>query len=111
MKNQRRWLPSKFIGIAWFMQKLIWIIAAICMAACIKTIPAVKVAEESMVQDCEYVATLSETTDPGGLFYNYLPQDSQDKILMRAANLRATHIVWVYDYRMGSAAIAYRCDQ
>jgi hypothetical protein len=79
--------------------------------ACARSIPAVKVAEESMVQDCEYVATLSETTDPGKFFYNYLPQESQDKILMRAANLRATHIVWVYDYRVGSAAVAYRCDR
>jgi hypothetical protein len=93
------------------MPKLIWIILAISMAACMKTIPAVKVAEESMVQDCEYVATLSETVDPGKPFYNYLSQESQDKILMRAANLRATHVVWVYDYRMGSAAIAYRCDR
>lgn len=93
------------------MPKLIWIISAIFMAACMKTIPAVKVAEESMVQDCEYVATLSEIADPGKSFYNYLSQESQDKILMRAANLRATHVVWVYDYRMGSAAIAYRCDR
>jgi hypothetical protein len=93
------------------MHKLIWIMLAIFAAACIKTIPAVKVAEESMVQDCEYVATLSETTDPGMVFYNYLPPESQDKILTRAANLRATHIVWVYDYPFGSAAVAYRCDR
>ena len=93
------------------MQKLIWMIMAIFAVACAKTIPPVKVAEESMVQDCEYVATLSETTDPGKFFYNYLPQESQDKILTRAANLRATHIVWVYDYRVGSAAVAYRCDR
>ena len=93
------------------MQKLIWIIMAIFTAACMKTIPAVKVAEESMVRNCEYVATLSETTDPGKLFYNYLPKESQDKILIRAANLRATHVVWVYDHPMGSAAVAYRCDR
>jgi hypothetical protein len=93
------------------MPKLIWIILAISMVACMKTIPAVKVAEESMVQDCEYVTTLSETADPGKSFYNYLSRESQDKILTRAANLRATHIVWVYDYRMGSAAIAYRCNR
>jgi hypothetical protein len=45
------------------------------------------------------------------VFYNYLPPESQDKILTRAANLRATHIVWVYDYPFGSAAVAYRCDR
>ena len=104
-------ITLKIIGTTCFMQKLIWIIMAIFAVACAKTIPAVKVAEESMVQDCEYVATLSETTDPGKFFYNYLPQESQDKILTRAANLRATHIVWVYDYRVGSAAVAYRCDR
>jgi len=93
------------------MQKLIWIIPAIFIAACMKTIPAVKIAEESMVQDCEYIATLSEPTDPGRLFYNYVPQESRDNILTRAANLKATHIVWLYDYRMGSAAIAYRCNR
>ena len=27
----------------------------------------------------------------------------------RAANLGATHVVWVYDYQIGSAAVAYRC--
>lgn len=93
------------------MQKLILIILTVLIAACAKTLPAVKVAEESMVQECEYVATLSETTDSGNLFYNYESQASRDKILMRAANLRATHVVWVYDYRMGSAAVAYRCDR
>jgi hypothetical protein len=93
------------------MQRLILIIMAMFIGACAKTIPAVKIAEESMVQNCEYVATLSETTDPGKFFYNYLPQESQDKILVRAANLRATHVVWVYDYRVGSAAVAYRCDR
>ena len=99
------------IEITRFMQKLIWIIPAILMTACIKTIPAVKVAEESMVQNCEYVATLSEAADSGKLFYNYPTRESQDKILERAANLRATHVVWIYDYQMGSAAMAYRCDR
>ena len=92
------------------MQKLIWIIMAAVIVACTKTIPAVKIAEESMVQGCEYVATLTEIEDPGNLFNYYQPQATEDKILMRAANLRATHIVWVYDYQMGSAAVAYRCD-
>jgi hypothetical protein len=93
------------------MQKLAWIILAIFMIGCMKTIPAVKIAEESMVQDCEYVATLTETSDTGQLFNYYHPQETEDKILVRAANLRATHIVWVYDYPMGSAAVAYRCNR
>lgn len=93
------------------MQKPIWLLLSIFMVACMKTIPEVKVAEESMVQNCEYVATLSETSDPGGLFSNYQSQTTRNKILSRAANLRATHIVWVYDNRTGSAAVAYRCDR
>ena len=80
------------------------------LAACAKTIPAVKVAEEPMVQDCAYVATLSETSDPGRKLDNLRPPEHQDEVLERAANLGATHIVWVYDFRIGSAAVAYRCD-
>ena len=80
------------------------------MAACMQTLPAVKVAEESMVQDCERIATLSATTDPGRILDNYRPAENQKEILQRAGNLGATHIVWVYDYRIGSAGVAYRCD-
>jgi hypothetical protein len=92
------------------IKKLIWIISIIFMTACAKTIPAVKIAEEPMVQDCTYLATLSETTDPGRRLDNYRPPEHQDEIFERAANLGATHIVWVYDFRIGSAAVAYRCD-
>jgi hypothetical protein len=92
------------------MKKMLWIISVLFIAACTKTIPAVKVAEESMVQGCEIVATISETTDPGRPLDNYRPAEHQDRVLERAGNLGATHIVWVYDYRVGSAAVAYRCD-
>ena len=93
------------------MKKLLLLIIVLLMAACMQTLPAVKVAEESMVQDCERIATLSENTDPGRVLENYRPPDHQDEILRRAANLGATHIVWVYDYRIGSAGVAYRCDR
>ena len=84
------------------MKKLIWLISALFMAACMQTLPA--------VQNCERIATLSETTDPGRVLDNYRPAEHQDKILQRAANLGATHIVWIYDYRVGSAGVAYRCE-
>ena len=93
------------------MKKLLLLIIVLLMAACMQTLPAVKVAEESMVQDCERIAALSESTDPGRILDNYRPTDHQEEILRRAANLGATHIVWVYDYRIGSAAVAYRCDR
>lgn len=93
------------------MKKLHWLIVTLFMSACIQTLPAVKVAEEPMVQDCEFVATISENTDPGRILDNYRPTDHQDDILQRAANLGATHIVWVYNYRIGSSANAYRCGR
>ena len=93
------------------MKKLLVIISGFMLAACIKTLPAVKVAEETMVRDCAYVETISETIDSGKLWANHRHNESQNEILRRAGNLGATHIVWVYNYRMGSAAIAYRCDQ
>jgi len=102
---------KNFKGPIYPMKKLLWIISVLFIAACTKTIPAVKVAEESMVQGCEIVATISETTDPGRPLDNYRPAEHQDRVLERAGNLGATHIVWVYDYRVGSAAVAYRCDR
>jgi len=92
------------------MKKLIWMLSMLFIAACPKTIPVVKIAEEPMVQDCAYVATLSEINDPGRRLDNYRHPEHQDKILERATNLGATHIVWLYDNRMGSSAVAYRCD-
>ena len=92
------------------IKMLMGISCILSLAACAKTIPAVKVAEEPMVQDCAYVATLSETSDPGRKLDNLRLPEHQDEIFERAANLGATHIVWVYDFRIGSAAVAYRCD-
>ncbi len=93
------------------MKEFFWFISAIFMTACIQTLPAVKVAEEPMVQNCAFVATISETTDPGRILDNYRPTEHQDAVLQRAANLGATHIVWVYNYRVGSSADAYRCGR
>ena len=92
------------------IKQLVWLISIVFFLGCTKTIPAVKIAEEPMVQDCAYVATLSETADPGRYLDNYRPSEHQAEVLERAANLGATHVVWVYDFRIGSAAVAYRCD-
>lgn len=92
------------------LKTLICMVSIIFIAGCAKTIPAVKIAEESMVRDCAYVATLSETADPGRPLDNYRSPEHEDEVLKRAANLGATHVVWVYDFRIGSAAVAYRCD-
>lgn len=100
-------------GPAKYMKNGLWllVIGILFIVACVKTIPAVKIAEESMVKGCEHIATLSETRDPGRILDNYRPAEHQDVLLKRAANLGATHVVWLYDYRVGSAADAYRCDR
>jgi hypothetical protein len=55
------------------MKRLLWLISTLFFTACVQTLPAVKVAEEPMVHDCEFVATISETTDPGRMLANYRP--------------------------------------
>ena len=37
--------------------------------------------------------------------------DGELKVLQRANNMEATHIVWLYNYPIGSAASAYRCAE
>ena len=91
------------------IKMLVWLVGILFFLGCNKTIPAVKIAEEPMVKDCAYVATLSETKDPGRRLDNYRPSEHQAEVLERAANLGATHVVWVYDFQIGSAAVAYRC--
>jgi hypothetical protein len=75
--------------------------------------PNLIVAEEETVQNCQYLDTISETSDPGkpgsskyGKFY-----DGELKVLERAHYLGATHIVWLYSYAIGSSASVYRCDK
>lgn len=71
----------------------------------------ITVTQEQMVRDCRYLATLSATSDPGQLFYPYRPWEGRQKVLEQATELGATHLVWLFDYRDGSAAAVYRCDQ
>ena len=74
--------------------------------------PNLFVAEENMVQDCQYLDTISETSDPGKLITSYQfvkYYDGELKVLQRADNMAATHIVWAYNYPIGSSASAYRC--
>jgi hypothetical protein len=99
-----------FKGSTELIKKGLWVIGSLLLFACVKTIPAVKVAEEPMVEGCAHIATLTETTDPGRVLDNYRPTEHQAEILRRAENLGATHVVWLHDYRIGSAANAYRCD-
>ena len=83
------------------------------LSACIKNrIPNIVSAEEGMVIKCSYLDTISEVSDPGKMVFpaKYSnPYDGELKVLERASNMGATHIVWVYNYPIGSSASAYRC--
>jgi hypothetical protein len=80
---------------------------------CAKTkFPDLSVAEEKMMMDCQYLDTISETSDPGKFVTNYQfvrYYDGELKVLERANNMEATHIVWMYNHPIGSSASAYRC--
>ena len=74
--------------------------------------PNLFVAEQKMVQDCQYLGTISETSDPGKFVTNsqlVKYYDGELKVLERANYMEASHIVWMYNYPIGSSASAYRC--
>jgi hypothetical protein len=74
--------------------------------------PNLSVAEEHMMLDCQYLDTISETSDPGKFVTDYQFvkfYDGELKVLERANNMAATHIVWLHNHPIGSSASAYRC--
>ena len=92
-----------------------WIIlcGVILLSGCTNNrFPNLFVAEEKMVRDCQYLDTISESSDPGKVVTNYQLVEYYDgelKVLERANNMEATHIVWMYNHPIGSSACAYRC--
>lgn len=76
--------------------------------------PNLVIAEEGMVATCDYLDTISETSDPGTSVTNYKYYkyyDGELKVLERADNMGATHLVWLFNYATGSSGSAYRCDE
>ena len=63
-----------------------------------------------MVQDCQYLNTVAYNSDPGRLFARYRDSDAKETILYNADVIGATHVVWVYNYQIGSSAELYKCD-
>jgi len=88
-------------------------ILLVFLSACTKNrFPNIVSAEEGMVSKCNYVDTISEVSDPGKMVFpaKYSnPYDGELKVLERASNMGASHIVWWYNYPIGSSASAYRC--
>ena len=95
------------------LAKWIFLVGIIILIGCTKNrFPDLFVAEEKMVQDCQYLDTISETSDPGKFVTSYQfvkYYDGELKVLERADNMNATHIVWMYNHPTGSSASAYRC--
>jgi hypothetical protein len=96
------------------LAKCAMVILLIFLSACTKNrFPNIVTAEEKMVRQCYYLDTISEASDPGKLIFPakyYNPYDGELKVLERASNIGASHIVWLYNYPMGSSASVYHCD-
>ena len=92
----------------------IFFCALALLTACTPHFSSLVVAEPDMVRDCQYLDTISDFSDPGkSLFSNKYGRyyDGERKVLERAYNMGATHIVWQYNYAIGSSASAYRCPE
>jgi hypothetical protein len=91
------------------------LVLLVSLSACAKNrFPNLVVAEEGMVRQCQYLGTISDTSDPGKpVIDDQLAEyyDGELKVLQRADNMEATHIVWLYNYPIGSAASVYRCAE
>ena len=75
--------------------------------------PNIATAEEGMISKCSYLDTISEVSDPGKMafFSTYInPYDGELKVLERASAMGGSHIVWMYNYPIGSSASVYRCN-
>ena len=86
---------------------------ALFLSACAQNrFPNLVIAEEGMIQNCQYLDTISEVSDPGKFVSNYKYSkyhDGELKVLERANHMGATHVVWLYNYAVGSSASVYRC--
>jgi hypothetical protein len=89
------------------------LILLVFISGCTKyRFPNIVSAEERTVFKCSYLDTISEISDPGKMIFpaKYSnPYDGELKVLERASNMGASHIVWMYNYPLGSSASAYRC--
>lgn len=95
------------------MKTILIIFISLILGGCIASNRYVHIVrtESQMVQDCQYLDTIAESSDPGMILPKLRPSDAEGSVLFRADRIGATHIVWVYNYqRMGAAAEVYRCD-
>ena len=94
------------------MKKLLLVFALVLLGACAPKAryPHLIATELQMVQDCQYLNTFAFNADPGRLLPKFRDSDAEQAVLHKADVIGATHIVWVYNYQIGSAAELYKCD-
>ena len=89
------------------------LVLLVFLSACTKNrFPNIVSAEEGMVRNCSYLDTISEVSDPGKMVFpaKYSnPYDGELKVLERVSNMGASHMVWLYNYPIGSSASAFHC--
>jgi hypothetical protein len=97
------------------LTKWIILLSISFLVACTQNrFPNLVIAEEGMVNTCHYLDTISESSDPGKPITNYKYYkyyDGELKVLERADHMGATHLVWLYNYAIGSSGAAYRCGE
>ena len=67
------------------------------------------VTDERMVQTCKNLGSVSQSADIQKLFGYHLEKRNIQAIKRQAAQLGASHIVWLYRYKSSAAALAYSC--
>jgi hypothetical protein len=65
--------------------------------------------DERMVQTCRKLGSVSRSADIQKMFGYQLERRNIQAIKRQAAQLGATHIVWLYRYKNSAAALAYSC--
>lgn len=67
--------------------------------------------DERMVQNCRNLGSVSRSADMDKLFGYHLSNKNIQIVKRQAAQLGATHIVWLYQYKNSAAALAYSCRE
>jgi hypothetical protein len=70
----------------------------------------------TLMASCDCIGTFAETSNPGredgGIVKHYVDTTGvKQRVMKRAVQAGATHIVWLHAYSIGAAAQAYRCPE
>ena len=65
--------------------------------------------DERMVQNCRNLGSVSRSADMTKFLGIHLTKKNILLVKRQAAQLGATHIVWLYQYKNSAAALAYSC--